>query len=224
MNLIIIVLYLLVIFFSTVLIYKFAGMGGLFIWIVLNLIVCNIQSVKTIEIFGHLISLGNISYSAIFLSTDILNEKYGVKVANKSVYVGFAVIFIFLLAMQITILFIPSNSDISQKGLEIVFNMLPRITIASLLAYVISQKMDTWLYNYLKLKKCKLWVRNNVSTIISQIFDSVLFVLISFLGVFTFHDCLDLIFTMIFFKTWLAIFDTPFMYIANSIKNANELL
>lgn len=224
MNLIIIILYLLVIFFLTVLIYKFTGMGGLFIWIVLNLIICNIQSVKTIEIFGHLISLGNISYSAIFLSTDILNEKYGVKIANKSVYVGFVVIFIFLLAMQITILFIPSNSDISQKGLEIVFNMLPRITIASLFAYVVSQRLATWLYNYLKSKKYKLWIRNNVSTIISQVLDSVLFVFISFLGIFALYDCLDLILTMIFFKVCLAILDTPFMYIASSIDDTNELL
>lgn len=224
MNLVISVVYLISIFVLTIIIYKYFGKGGLFIWISLNLIVCNIQSAKAIQIFGKLVSLGNISYSAVFLSTDILNEKYGIKEANKSVYVGFVVMVLFLCMIQATIKFVPSNSNISQEALKIVFGSLPRVTFASLISYIVSQKLDTYIYDLLKKKNVSLWIKNNFSTIISQILDSIIFVSISFGCSFLFNECMDLIFTMIIFKSIIALLDTPFMYIANSTENINELL
>ena len=76
-NLVISLIYLMITFFVTLLFFSKFGKYGLYIWICISIIICNIQTIKTTEIFGVTISLGNVAYGAIFLSTDILSEKYG---------------------------------------------------------------------------------------------------------------------------------------------------
>lgn len=62
---------------------------GIFAWIALATIVANVEVLKCVDIFGMALTLGNVTYGSIFLATDILNEKYGVEEAQKSVYLGF---------------------------------------------------------------------------------------------------------------------------------------
>lgn len=224
MNLLLAGSYLLIMFFATVFIYKYSGKVGLIVWIVLNLIISNIQTVKIIEIMGNCISLGNISYSSIFLATDILNEKYGKKIAQKSVYVSFIAIVIFTFAMAMTLNFIPASVDSSQEHLMQIFSYLPQITIGSLLAYLISQLLDTTLYQWLHKHNAKLWIKNNISTIISQIVDSIIFVSIAYFNVIELSSMIELIVTMCSWKILLAFFDTPFVYMVSKMKNKNELV
>ena len=77
MNVLVALVYLLLTFILTTLCYKFYGKNGLYIWICVNIIISNIQTVKIAEFMGLTTSLGNISYASIFLATDIINEKYG---------------------------------------------------------------------------------------------------------------------------------------------------
>ena len=65
--------------------YKFFGRTGLFVWVGFATVLANIQVVKLIEIFGLTATLGNAVYGSIFLVTDIINEKYGKKEAKKAV-------------------------------------------------------------------------------------------------------------------------------------------
>ena len=66
-------------FISIILCYKYLGKNGLFLWIIVATLVSNIQTVKTVELFGLETSLGTILYGSTFLATDILKYKYGLK-------------------------------------------------------------------------------------------------------------------------------------------------
>ena len=223
MNILISVIYLILSFTITLLCYKNYGKFGLYIWMCLLVIISNIQTIKLSEIFGLTVSLGNISYGALFLTTDILNEKYGKKSADTSIKLSFITMIIFTILMFLFLKYEPSKSDFSQNALLTIFNYIPRITIGSLIAYITSQKCDTFLYNKIKEKYHKVWISNNVSTFISQVIDTLLFVGISFSGIMSIKEIGQLILTMLSFKWIIAIFDTPFMLLSTKIKNNKEL-
>ena len=100
---------------------------------------------------------------------------------------------------------------------------MPRVTVGSLLAYYISQRCDAFLYSKLKAKYNKVWISNNVSTMISQILDTLIFVTIAFVGIMNYTEIIDLIITMILFKWVIALLDTPFMILVTKIKDNQEL-
>lgn len=222
-NLSISMLYLILSFLITLLIYKKCGKYGLYSWMCILVIICNIQTVKLSEIFGFTISLGNISYGALFLTTDILSEKYGKKSANEAINLSFIYMVIFALMMYLFLQYKPSAVDNSQGALLMIFNYIPRITVGSLTAYYLSQRCDTFLYNYLKSKYNKVWISNNLSTIVSQTIDTLVFVTIVFCGNISAKEFGNLIVTMICFKWVIAILDTPFMLVVIKMKNNQEL-
>lgn len=212
MNLLFSVLYLLITFTLTVLIHKYFKKEGLFIWICVSVIISNIQSVKIIEYFGIPTALGNIAYANVFLATDILNETEGVTTANKSVLYSFLSMFIFAFLMYFSTLFVPSSIDASNESLKNIFTIIPRITLASLLAYLVSQLLDVFLYNKLKMKYNKLWLSNNLSTITSQLLDTIIFVVVAYVGTMTFKELCMMALTMFVLKTIIALVDTFFIY------------
>lgn len=218
-NIIISSIYLFLTFSMTLLCFKKYGKYGLYIWMCVSVIICNIQTIKVSEVFGMVISLGNISYGAIFLCTDILSEKYGKDATKTATRLSFITMIIFTILMQIFLNYQPGEIDFSQNALNTIFSYMPRITIGSLLAYYTSQMCDAKIYNYLKIKYNKVWISNNVSTFVSQTVDTVIFVTISFLGAMTNKELFSLGITMIIFKWIIAILDTPFMLLVTKIKN-----
>ena len=222
-NIIISIIYLILSFIVTVLCYKKFGKFGLYIWMSVLIIMCNIQTIKIAEIFGFTISMGNISYGAIFLTTDILSEKYGKEFSIKATKISFISMVLFAIFMYLFIYYTPSEVDFSQEALVTIFNYIPRITVGSLLAYYISQRTDAYIYDKLKWKYNKVWISNNVSTFISQVLDTLIFVNIAFIGTMNLREMSQLIITMIIFKWIIAILDTPFMIFITKIKNNQEL-
>lgn len=218
-NLLISIIYLLISFSLTVLCYKYYGKYGLFIWMTLSVVICNIQTVKLSEILSYTTSLGNISYGSIFLTSDILSEMYGEKECQKSIILSFIGMIIFTILMTIFLQYIPSKTDTMQSSLEMVFSFMPRITLGSLTAYLLSQLIDARLYKVLKKKFNKVWISNNVSTLISQSIDTLVFTTISFLGVISFNELLELMTTMLIVKYIIAFLDTPFMIMVTKIKS-----
>ncbi|MDO5557099.1 MAG: queuosine precursor transporter [Clostridia bacterium] len=213
------VIYLILTFLLTLLCFKRYGKYGIYIWMCVSVLICNIQTIKISEIFGMTISLGNISYGAIFLSTDILSEKYGRDSTKTAINLSFFTMIIFTILMQIFLQYQPNSVDVSQKSLETIFNYMPRITIGSLTAYYCSQMCDAKVYSFLKKKYNKVWISNNGSTFISQILDTLIFVTISFFGTMSNRDLFFLILTMICCKFIIAILDTPFMLLVTKMKN-----
>lgn len=195
--------------------YRFFGRTGLYIWIAIAAIVANIQVSKTITLFGLTATLGNIVYAGSFLATDILSERYGPAAAKRGVGVGFFAIAAVTALMQLALLFQPAASDTMHSSLSLVFGVLPRIAIASLLAYVVAQRHDVWAYQFWRERfPGPLWLRNNLSTVVSQLIDSVLFTLVAFLGVFPGIVLVEIVFTTYLLKAVVALLDTPFLYLA----------
>jgi queuosine precursor transporter len=200
-----------------VVIYQYFGKTGLFAWITLAIILANIQVTKNIELFGFTATLGNIMYGTIFLITDTINEIFGVKDAKKAVLLGFAVMVVTLIIMQTALLFTPTDWDEGHNALAYTFGLLPRIALGSVIAYLISQWFDVQFFDFLKRKNNPLWLRNNGSTLISQLIDTLIFVPIAFLGLYETSVILEIAFTTYFIKVLVAAMDTPFIYLMKKI-------
>jgi len=207
-------------FLMVILAYKLFGITGLYIWTAVAVILANIQVMKTIQIFGLVTAMGNVIYSSLFLVTDIINENHSKKDAQKAVWIGFFVLITTTIIMQISIQFIPDESDFLSEHITAIFSFLPRIAFASLIAYLISQSHDVWFYASLKKrhKKRFLWLRNNLSTITSQLIDNVIFSLVAFVGIFSWNVIGQIFFTSLILKIVIATCDTPFVYLARKIK------
>ncbi|SDO91922.1 queuosine precursor transporter [Halobacillus sp. SY10] len=217
------ILFALINFALLIGVYRLFGKPGLFVWIGMSTVLANIQVVKTVEMFGLNATLGNIVYGTAFLATDILNEKYGKKEARKAVWMGFSTLIIMTIIMQFAILFNPGENDIAQPALQALFGLVPRIALGSMLAYIVSQYFDVWLYA--KLKKLfpsdrALWIRNNGSTMISQLLDTSIFCFIAFFGLYPFEVWLEIFITTYIIKFIVAALDTPFFYMAKKMPHS----
>ncbi len=204
--------------------YKTFGKTGLFAWIAFGTIIANIQVTKTIELFGFTTTLGNIMYGTLFLVTDALGEKYGRKFALKAISIGFFALICSVIIMQIALQFTPHSSDFAHTSLQTIFEVMPRLALASLLAYAVSQTLDVFIFEKIKSKSPNgrfLLVRNNVSTIISQLIDTLMCVTIAFIGIYEFSILKEIFLTTYLFKVVIAMLDTPFVYLIRKIKPLN---
>ena len=211
-------------YLAVLLIYKLFGRKGLFAWVAMSIILANIQVMKTIQIFCLVTAEGNIVYSSIFFVSDILNEVYGKKEARKAVYVGFFVLVMTTVIMQVTLMFIPDSSDTMAPHLTAIFGFMPRIALASLAAYICSQMYDVWMYAFIKKYHGRklLWLRSNVSVIFSQLIDNTMFTIIAFYGIFSWDIILQIYVTSLMLKIIVSFVDTPFLYLARNIKPEDD--
>ena len=178
-------------------------------------VVANILATKKVEIGGLILTGGLVAFPFTFLITDMVNEVYGKKMAQTFVYIGFGSMIIALGLIQLCIVlpaagFWTDNQIMFAAVLKGTF----RITLGSLVAYLVSQTHDVFMFSLLsKLTKGKhLWLRNNVSTILSQIIDSVIFITVAFLGVVPNSALLAMITGQWVAKFLIALLDTPFCY------------
>lgn len=222
-NLLISFLYLLLTFVITILCFKKYGKYCVYFWMCVSIIICNIQSLIITEFFGMTVSMGNLSYGYVFLCTDILSEFYGENSVKTTTRLSCFTMILFTIFIQIFLLYKTSINDFTQNSLLIIFNFASRITIASLIAFYFSQICDVKLYKIIKHKYNKIWISNNVSTFISQIADTLLFLIIVFYGTLQISEIINLIITMLIFKIIIAVFDIPFMLIASKFKQVGEL-
>jgi queuosine precursor transporter len=215
----------LVNFILFLLCYKWFGKAGLFAWIAAATILANLQVVKTIEMFGLVMTLGNVIYGTIYLATDLLNEKYGEKEAKKAVWFGFFTLVMTTIIMQLVLVFEPHESDFAQTHLEALFGLMPRLALGSLTAYLVSQYLDVKLFAKLRDKFSRpdqLWIRNNGSTMVSQLIDTFIFCIIAFAGVFSWDVWVQIFFTTYVIKFVVSAASTPFIYIARGFKHTEE--
>jgi uncharacterized integral membrane protein (TIGR00697 family) len=127
--------------------------------------------------------------------------------------------------MSLSLIYVPSVNDYAQDALVTLFNPAIRIVLGSLLAYLVAQFLDIKLFNIVKKRLPSdkfMWVRNNVSTILSQSVDTLIFVTIAFLFVYETPILIQIYISTFVFKVIIALIDTPFLYIAKKIKpNSN---
>ncbi|MCZ8535845.1 queuosine precursor transporter [Paenisporosarcina quisquiliarum] len=205
--------------------YKFFGRTGLFVWVGFATVLANIQVTKLIEIFGLTATLGNAIYGSIFLVTDILNEKYGKKEAKKAVWLGFISLLMMTVIMQMVLLFQPAADDFAQESLSTIFGLIPRIALGSMIAYLVSQYTDVLIFSFLRKlfpSDGAFWIRNNGSTMLSQLLDTLIFTSIAFWGVYPTDVWLSVFISTYVLKFLVSILGTPFGYIAKRMTPVDE--
>ena len=196
------------------------GKIGLYIWVPISSILANIQVILLVNLFGFNTTLGNIMYAGGFLVTDILSELYGERDARNAVKIGFMSLVAMAVIMKIAVMFEPA--DIKEgianfASLKLIFDFMPRILFAGLVAYGVSQTHDVWAYSFWRKKfpaAKYIWIRNNASTIVSQFIDTIIFTLLAFYGIYDFSVLIEIFFVTYVMKVIVAICDTPFVYMA----------
>jgi len=176
------------------------------------------------------VSVGILTVPIMFLVTDIVEEVLGRKVAKK--FVNCAIV-VMIFALTITAISVmlpadPTRKYFSQESYASIFSVTIRMSIASIIAFILAQYHDIWAFNFWKEKtKGKfLWLRNNASTIVSQLIDSTVFMFIAFYGLtpkFNTIYIVSLIVPYWLFKILFAIIDTPFAYLGVKwLKEKND--
>lgn len=207
------------------------GKNGLVTFTVLTTITANIEVLILIRAFGLEQTLGNVMFASSFLATDILSELYGKGEAQKAVNVGIATSITFILFTQFWFLYTPSTGDIAMEHLQNIFSSTPRMMTASLLVYAIAQKFDVWAYHKWwafteKIcgdKRKYLWVRNNGSTLLSQLLNAVLFTVFAFWGTYDVSTLLSIIGSSYLVFIFTSIADTPMIYLARVLFEHKSL-
>jgi queuosine precursor transporter len=197
------------------------GKNYLVATILVNIILTSTFVGKLIPIFSWVTTAAEVFYASIFIATDILSEHHGKKEAYRSIWMGFFVLLMFTLFGRIAIEFTTiEESSATAEAMQQIFTAIPRIAIASFTAYLIAQSFDIWFFHAIgeKIGKQKLWLRNNVSTLTSQLLDSLIFFPLAFLGTIPVNVLLTLIMTGWLFKIPIALLDTPFMYLSYIVK------
>ena len=218
------ILFALVDLCMVLVVYRLFGRVGLFGLMVFNLLLCNIQVLKTVQLFGLTTTLGNVLYASVFLATDLLSEFYGKKEARKGVLLGFVTLVMMVAYMQVALLFQPAADDFAQPHLEVLFGFMPRVALASMAAYLVSQLHDVWAFHAIRARTGEkhLWLRNNASTMVSQLLDSSIFCVIAFWGVFPMNVFLEILLSTYVIKVVVAALDTPFIYLAKRVFHKEQ--
>ncbi len=226
-NELLLILSLIVLYGAVLVFYRLFGKLGLFVWTVIATIAANIEVLILVDAFGMEQTLGNVLFASTFLVTDILSENHGKKDANVAVNIGIATSIAFIVISQSWMLYTPAASDFASPAIATIFSNTPRLMLASLIVYAICQKFDVWAYHAwwaFTNKKCGdtkrfLWLRNNGSTLISQLLNAVLYTFAAFFGTYSVPTLISIAMAsyVIFIVTSLA--DTPIVYMARKMKD-----
>jgi uncharacterized integral membrane protein (TIGR00697 family) len=198
----------------------FLFLSGIFLT---SLVLANIiGTTKFVIVLGLTVPAGVLAYPFTFLATDLICELYGKKRAQSLVWVGFSMNF-FMLGLMMLGHYLKDASGISSatSTFESVYEFMIGNVIASMIAYLIAQSVDVKLFHFWKtLTKGKhLWLRNNLSTVVSQLADTTAIMTILYLAnnlgasIQSIGDLVGLIFASYMFKVLVALFDTPLFYL-----------
>ena len=202
------------------------GATGVTMLIVICGIAMNIAVQKQMTLFGLLVTGGNVEFATVFLANDVLNEHYGPRAARRAIWLSFAANLAMVVLMQFVLAYRPHVEDAAQPHLYALFNAAayPRVVVASMVSYLVSQLLDTTLYQAIRRRTGPhrlLWLRSNVSTWVSQAFDTAFFTTAALTGpaawggvISSWHEWWNAVVFAFLVKILVAALDTPFLYLS----------
>ncbi len=213
---------IIVTFSLVVLIDRLFKKEGLYVWLSIATILANLTVCKMIDVFSFTTSLGNVLFASTFLATDIMSEKYSKEDAKRGVYISIFSSITFIIISQLTLLFIPSSEDVVNDAMNTLFSISIRTMFASMVMFFISNMADIYLYNKIKEKyPNKLWLRNNISTILCNCLENYFFNTLAFIGIFSMNVIISIATTTTIIEIVIALCDTPFLYLSKKLKSEN---
>lgn len=197
------------------------GLSGLYVYSSVATITANIQVLKlmTFSTLSEPVALGTATFSTIFLCNDIITEHYGKEAAKKNVWLSFSTQILVTLTMIAAICFPPFENDKAHDAISLLFLPAPRLLIASLTAFVISQLFNIHIFSNLSkiFSEKLLWLRSNVALMVSELIDNIIFSVMAWYILAPEAVSLNsLIYTYILgtylLRVIFAIFSTPIIY------------
>ncbi len=222
-NELIYILMLLGAFSFTVFTYKL-GKVWLYSWLATAAVLSIPTAGIIVTIFGFAVNAGMALYSCLFLGTDMITERYGKKAARTAVNISVFAIVAFIVVSELTIALTPeSYSTATYDALKTLFGMSTRIAVAAIVSYAVAQYLDIMIYHALSVATAGklLWLRNNVSTMLTQVLDNFLFFSIAFYGIFP--NWVELFIVATIVRIFISLLDTPFIYLAQRVVPQDEV-
>lgn len=176
-----------------------------------TLLVANVISSKVIMVWGIILPAAAICYPWTFAFTDVIGECWGKNTAKQIVNIGFTLNIVALVFYQIAMMLPAAPFWQGQDAFVLVLQGSMRIIVASMISYLISQKIDVHIFHKIREKTNgkHLWLRNNISTATSQLIDTVIFITIAFYGIV---PIVPMIVAQYVVKLIIAGLDTPLVY------------
>lgn len=167
-------------------------------------------------LFGLHLSVAVFSFPFVFLTTDVVGEVYGKRMAKFFVLAGFIATALFILYsfLSIAMPWDPAGEWVHQSYNQI-FGISLRIAIASLVAFAIAEYQDVISFFFFRKfwGESKFWLRSTLSNLWSQMLDTVIFMTIAFYGVYANDVLLRIIISWWLFKVLMGILYTPLSYV-----------
>jgi queuosine precursor transporter len=171
------------------------------------------------------ISAAVFSFPVVFLMTDVIGEVYGKKVAKFFVLAGFVSTVLFIIYSLISLV-LPWSADglWAKEGYNLIFGISARITLASLIAFVIGEYQDVLSFFYFRgLWGTKnFWLRSFLASLWSQFLDTVIFMTIAFLGIYPNPVLINIIITWWLFKVAMGALYLPLTYVGLKLLRGKD--
>lgn len=182
-----------------------------------------------------LVPAGTLAFCLTYLATDVISEVWGRGYALCVVLTGVAMRFV----MAVLILYAMHLEDIAgfvsaapswtaerQAEFVSVFSSGIRTNFAGLVAFFVSALADVLIFHHLRQRdmgRNRLWLRNNLSTMVSQILNSTIFITVAFGGIESWAAIGSLILGQVVVKLLAAAVDTPLVYLLRNIAEGRPL-
>jgi uncharacterized integral membrane protein (TIGR00697 family) len=185
---------------------------GLFVAV---LLVSNTASTKILQLGPFTFDGGTILFPLAYIFGDILTEVYGYRNSRKVIWTGFACLFLATIVYYVVGLLPSAQEWTGQSAYMQILGIVPRIAIASLIAYFAGEFSNSYLLAKMKIwtKGKWLWMRTIGSTIVGEGIDTLLFVVIAFYGILPNSLLISVIISNYIFKVGIEVIFTPVTYV-----------
>lgn len=178
------------------------------------LLISNLASTKIVTIWMFTFDGGTILFPLSYIFGDILTEVYGYQRSRKVIWTGFGAALLMSLVLWV-VQELPAAPDWpNQQAYESLLGFVPRIVLASLIAYFAGAFSNAFLMSKLKIKTGGkyLWVRTIGSTLIGEGIDTAIFCMVAFYGTMPNEILVAIIISNYIFKCGVEIIFTPATY------------
>ncbi|MBQ2962953.1 queuosine precursor transporter [Methanobrevibacter sp.] len=146
------------------------------------LLISNILASKTFSLYDIILPCGVVIFPIVYIVGDVLTEIYGFTLAKRTIYLGFIINVIAIVAYQIAI-FLPGTDIASSNAFSIILGSTPRILLASFISYLVGSYVNAYFMKVLKERYTDyLFARCSISTLFGEGLDAILFISIAFAG------------------------------------------
>lgn len=170
---------------STALICLKLGSQALVAFMVTQAIIANLFVLKQITLFGWNATAADVYIIGSVLGINLLQEYFGKTLARKAIWISFLLLVFYTIVSQFQLWYQPSRQDFAHQHFSTLLHFMPRITLASIVVYLLVQHIDSYTYAFMQKIWGKKWLitRNIITISFSQLLDTLLFGMLGLYGI-----------------------------------------